>query len=384
MQRSTFAGLPAAIIGGMLRLIPPALAALLLLAAAACGNLDRMLPPEPTPIAIDLTIAEVPDTLPPYDRDDWRHWTDDDSDCQDTRQEVLVAESASQVEFHDDRRCRVEAGHWFDPYTRRVHTDPAGLDIDHLVPLANAHRSGGWAWSAEHKRRFANSLRDAHHLIAVTAAANRAKGDRGPEGWRPPDRSYWCRYAKAWAGVKQSWGLTVTAAEAEALREMLETCDGPVRFKAASGLPTAPPPTPLPPGAYATCAEAAASGEPRVKGSRGEGWGFPEALLPNSRDGDADGVVCEVLPSAHAQPPPTPSPTATPTPTATSTPTPAPTAAPTPTVAPASPDAYASCDEAEADGVPRVRGSSGSGKGFPAELVPGVHDGDEDGVVCEE
>lgn len=408
-----FAGLHAGIIGGMHRRIPLALAALLLLVAAACGDLvDQVLPPEPTPAVIDLslTIAEVPDNLPPYDRDDWRHWTDDDGDCQDTRQEVLVAESASRVEFRDDRQCRVESGHWFDPYTRQVHRDPGGLDVDHLVPLANAHRSGGWAWSAERKRQFANYLGDSGHLIAVTAAANREKGARGPDEWRPPDTSYWCEYATDWARVKRAWGLTVTAAEALALREMLQTCDGPVHFE-ASGIAVAPAaapqPTPwLPLGTYATCAEAEASGEPRVKGANGEGWGFPEALLPNSRDGDGDGVVCEVVPPAREQPTPTPAPaptaapSPTPRPTPTRTPLPTPTSSPTatpmptptpspeptatPTVAPDGGGPYASCDEAEAAGVPRVQGSNGPGRGFPAELVPSARDGDGDGVVCEE
>lgn len=401
----------------------PVLAVLLLIASAACGDLlDRLAPPVPTPDALDLTltIAEPPANLPPYDRGDWRHWTDDDFDCQDTRQEVLVAESVSRVTFRDDRQCRVDAGRWYDPYTGAVLTDPGGLDVDHLVPLANAHRSGGWAWSPERKRQFANSLGDANHLIAVTASANRRKGARGPDEWRPSERSYWCEYATAWATVKRAWDLTATHAEALALREMLQTCDGPVSFEATSELPISPPaapqPAPLPIGAYASCDEAEASGEPRVKGARGEGWGFPAALLPNSRDGDSDGVVCEAALPASEQPDPTPSPTATvapipthtssPAPTATvtpiptHTPSPAPTATPTPTptatatpapdatatstVAPDGQSTYASCDEAESAGEPRIAGSSGPGRGFPAELVPSARDGDGDGVVCEE
>ena len=69
-------------------------------------------------------------------------------------------------------------------------------------------------------------------LVAVTRGANRSKGAKGPEEWRPPDEDYWCQYATDWTEVKMEWGLTMTQREPEAVIVMLDTCDEPVEFEA--------------------------------------------------------------------------------------------------------------------------------------------------------
>ena len=52
-----------------------------------------------------ITVAEVPAGIPDYDRGDWQHWIDADGNCQDARQEVLVAESLDRVTFETDREA---------------------------------------------------------------------------------------------------------------------------------------------------------------------------------------------------------------------------------------------------------------------------------------
>ena len=239
--------------------------------------------------------AETPAGLPTYSRGDWRHWTDDDRDCQDTRNEVLAAESRKPVKYRTGRRCVVARGLWVGWYTGRKVRNPRSFDIDHLVPLANAHRSGGWAWTPAKKRRYANSLKPPYHLVAVSASANRSKGDRGPERWRPPRKRSWCGYSTSWAKVKRRWGLTVTMSEAVALREMLSTCKRKVTLLTRPWThPPAPPPPPSTSGdPYASCEAAQAAGEPLVQGSKGNGRGYPKHVVPSARDGDGDGVVCE-------------------------------------------------------------------------------------------
>jgi 5-methylcytosine-specific restriction endonuclease McrA len=188
------------------------LACLFLLLALVATGCRR--PVSPSPV----------ETTPAYDRDDWRHWIDADGDCQDTRQEVLIEESLTPVVFVDTRECRVLSGIWRDAYSGILYTDPSLLDVDHLVPLENAHRSGGWAWSMDRKRDYANDLIDRNHLIAVHQSLNSQKGSRTPAMWRPPDRGAWCEYARSWLGVKERWALSIATDERAALVEMQGGC----------------------------------------------------------------------------------------------------------------------------------------------------------------
>lgn len=196
---------------------------LILLAAGVAGCRGRN-PVTPSSTTVELTVAEVPPNLPPFNRDDWPHWIDADGDCQDTRAEVLIEESRVPVLFRVPGNCVVDTGSWRDPYAGTVVFSASELDVDHLVPLANAHRSGGWQWTTERRRQYANDLSYSSHLIAVTASVNRSKSDRGPEEWKPPDVAGWCAYSRAWVHIKQSWGLTATGAEWVALQNMMTTC----------------------------------------------------------------------------------------------------------------------------------------------------------------
>ena len=166
--------------------------------------------PEPTRTPIEtttlvITVAEIPGDIPEYSRLEWRHWTDADGDCQDARQEVLIAESSVAVTYETDRECRVETGRWWAPHLRHHLGNPQHIDVDHHVPLKNAHVSGGWRWDAATKEEFANYLGDPAHLVAISARHNRSKGARGPEEWAPPDNFLWCDYATDWARIKERW-----------------------------------------------------------------------------------------------------------------------------------------------------------------------------------
>ena len=205
----------------------------------------------------------------------------------------MIAESLVEVTFESVKMCRVETGRWYGAFTGTYVELPRDLDVDHLVPLKNAHLSGGWGWGPSRKAEYANYLDDPDHLIAVTARANRSKGAKGPEEWRPPDEGYWCEYAGNWTEVKMEWGLTMTRKESNAVLEMLESCETHVKVVELRGT-AAPEPTPEPEtSVFGSCEEAEAAGVQRVQGSRGGGRGFQKATVPSARDGDGDGVVCE-------------------------------------------------------------------------------------------
>lgn len=171
-----------------------------------------------------LEIKELSTAIPTYNRGDWRHWSDDDGDCQNIRHEVLQDETLEAVTFTTSSNCYVDTGKWFGVYTGEYYNSASELDVDHFVPLKNAHDSGGYDWSLTTKKQYANYLEDSDHLIAVQSGANRSKSASGPESWKPKNTEYWCEYAYDWIRIKHTWGLTVTQEEWDALTYMIATC----------------------------------------------------------------------------------------------------------------------------------------------------------------
>ena len=176
-----------------------------------------------TALAVGFAFQVNSQTVVRYDRDLYPTWRDEDGDCQDARQEVLIAESVEPPQM-DDAGCRVISGRWFDPYTDQIFTDPRDLEIDHLVPLAEAHRSGSDQWSVERRLNYANDLFHRDTLIAVSASANRSKGDKDPAQWLPSNQSFHCEYVRKWILIKEVWSLEIDAAEAIAITDLLSRC----------------------------------------------------------------------------------------------------------------------------------------------------------------
>ena len=142
-------------------------------------------------------------------------WTTQPDGC-DTRVDVLK----SQGQEVKSKGCTVNSGKWLSLYDGQNVTSPHDLDIDHLVPEAEAWRTGAAKWTQQQRVAFANDLDE---LVAVTAHSNRSKGDQPPPGYMPVE-SERCDYATHWIKVKAKYQLTISQQEHDALVQMLGTC----------------------------------------------------------------------------------------------------------------------------------------------------------------
>ncbi len=162
-----------------------------------------------------------------YDRDDWPHWDKRvGGGCFTVRDKVLAEESFVPVETvpASGGRCRVVKGLWNDPYTGMTFTESSDVDIDHVVPLKEAHGSGGHSWTREKRRAYANHLSYSHHLIAVDDDTNQnAKSDRDPNEYLPV-AEFRCEYVEIWMRIKRAWNLNMDQAEADAISTVLAGC----------------------------------------------------------------------------------------------------------------------------------------------------------------
>lgn len=251
-----------------------------------------------------------------YDRSTWPHWLDVDGSGCNTREDILAAEviGLPQVDIFD--RCTIVEADWYSAYDEVIVSgSPSEIHIDHIVALAEAHRSGGASWSTEKKMAFANFR---PNLVAVSASSNISKSDHDVANWRPA-RSAWCSLATQVVLTKSAFDLSVDEREYDSLQEMLSTCgeEGQLVL-GSSGVSlgdTVSQPAPQPvaadenaapevdssapedslvnPGDTKNCSDFATYGEAKEWFDR-----YFEAFGDVARlDGDNDGEPCESLPT---------------------------------------------------------------------------------------
>jgi len=153
-----------------------------------------------------------------YKRSLFKHWVDANGNGKNTRAEVLIAESLISVQFTSTGKT-VSTGKWLSLYDGETWTSASDVDVDHVVALGEAWRSGAWKWSSSRRQSYANDLGVAWTLRAVTDNVNQSKSDDDPTYWLPPLESANCVYLTEWVAVKIRWKLTVDAEERQSIRD---------------------------------------------------------------------------------------------------------------------------------------------------------------------
>ncbi|MFJ1548728.1 HNH endonuclease family protein [Streptomyces sp. NPDC088246] len=180
----------------------------------------------PTPVSAstartylsELTVAAEGSSTG-YSRDKFPHWITQSGTC-NTREVVLKRDGTNVTQ---DSSCAAVSGSWYSEYDGATWTAASDLDIDHMVPLAEAWRSGASSWTTAQRQAYANDL-TRPQLIAVTDNVNQSKGDQDPASWLPSRTAYRCTYVRAWVHVKHYYNLSVDSAEKSALQSVLNGC----------------------------------------------------------------------------------------------------------------------------------------------------------------
>ena len=298
--------------------------------------LGFMFPIQPAYASDTDGISFMEEKVGGYDRSLFNHWIDADKNGCNTRQEVLIEEAIVKPKV--GKKCVLSGGTWLSSYDNKtIKGSGSTLDVDHMVPLAEAWRSGAWRLTNAERELFANDLKDNRVLIAVTASSNRSKGDRDLANWLPKaSKEIVCDYVFAWIAVKSRYYLSVDPKESAVIEK--------IAF------------------------------EPSCN-ARNASNTYKPLIAFEKYHANYEGPTASATPTPTASS--TPTVTATPTPTQTITPTPTPT--PTPTKIKPAPVKYKNCTEAKAAGVTPIRKSS------DPELyaLNTALDGDKDGDACE-
>lgn len=214
--------------------------------STASPTAEASVPPPPDPVAplpetapaetgSALNAARALAVAPPsatssYDRElfAWRGLDLDRNGC-DSRNDVLRRDLTDLVVREGTQGCKVDAGTLAEPYTGDTiffvvgggPTNDGGVQIDHVVALANAWASGADAWDSATLQTFGN---DPLNLLAVDGDANQSKGASNAAEWLPPNAAFNCEYVSRQVAVKTAYSLSVTASELDAMERVLAGC----------------------------------------------------------------------------------------------------------------------------------------------------------------
>jgi hypothetical protein len=245
-------------------------------------------------VAVDQLTIKGRGPMTGYDRGRFGNaWADVNRNACGTRDDILRRDLRHRTVHAGTQGCVITSGTLADPYTgAQLHyvRGHSNVDIDHVVALGDAWQMGAAHWAAPERVSFAN---DPLNLLAVSASANRKKGDADAASWLPRARSFRCTYIARQVAVKLKYRLAATVAEQVAMRWVLDSCPAlplPGSGAISVSLVTHPPKSAAPPSgarSFANCSAARAAGVTPIR--RGT-----KLYAANRRlDRDRDGIACE-------------------------------------------------------------------------------------------
>ena len=105
---------------------------------------------------------------------------------------------------YDHNKARKSFIFFYDPYSGKTFHKTDELEVDHIVPLGLAHKMGGYLWTPQQKKAFAN---DKENLILVSKTCNRSKGSKSISQWIPKNKFYHAEYTKRYNHIIQKYQL---------------------------------------------------------------------------------------------------------------------------------------------------------------------------------
>ena len=196
---------------------------LFIIVASSTGAFAADKPTTFTTVDAGIKALKVaPDVRAGYARSLFKHWSDLDKNGCNTRNDVIIQEALVKPKVEAGCKIVKDTGKWYSAYDGLTVTNFSGLDVDHMVPLAEAWDSGASKWDVNKRQVYANDMGDVNALIAVTATTNRSKSDQDPAEWLPAKDV--CTYIKNWVHVKLRWSLTVDDKELKAIKDANAKC----------------------------------------------------------------------------------------------------------------------------------------------------------------
>lgn len=150
----------------------------------------------------------------------WAKW----KSC-NVRQKILARDIKNATMASNG--CTITGGQLHDPYTGHIldmktKSEVAKkVQIDHVVALSNAWKTGARYLTAETRKQLAN---DDLNLIAVSSQANQEKSDGDASTWLPSNLAFRCAYVARQIAVKIRYSLWVTRPEYDAMTAVLSNC----------------------------------------------------------------------------------------------------------------------------------------------------------------